>query len=208
MPYKDPEIRRIKGAAYQRNFRANMTSEERDLYKKKDAMSSRKWYNSLSPEEKEVYRTRHNAQLREKYATSASTRLRIKETAFIQYRQKREAVIVHLGGRCAGLNCLWINTDGSRGCIDSRCLQIDHVKSNGAELRKNASEWGTVFYRKVLKTIPGEEYQLLCANCNWIKRAEKGELPQPRATANSYVFIDKRKSRPKDSLGRFAAAGA
>jgi hypothetical protein len=166
-------------------------------------MDNNKWLNSLSPEDKEAYRIRHNAQLREKYATSVATRLRIKEEAFTQYRQKREAVIIHLGGRCSNPKCLWVNEDGSRGCIDTRCLQVDHVKGNGAELRKNKSEWGTVFYRKVLKTVPGEEYQLLCANCNWIKRSVNRELPQARTTEDSYVFVDRRKLREKDEFGRF-----
>src|SRR5271157_497603 len=31
-----------------------------------------------------------------------------------------------LGGRCADPDCAWVNEDGSRGCTDVRCLQIDH----------------------------------------------------------------------------------
>lgn len=149
-------------------------------------MDNNKWLNSLSPEDKEAYRIRHNAQLRERYASTPATRRRIKEEAFTQYRQKRDAVIAHLGGRCSNLACSWIDSDGSRGCTDTRCLQIDHVLGDGAKRRKDPSEHGTVFYRKVLASVPGEEYQLLCANCNWIKRCVNNELPQSRfATAGT-----------------------
>jgi len=191
MPYKDPEIRRIKGAEYQRNFRENMSLEEKEIYKQKDNAQYKDWYSSLSAEEKKEYSDKHNAQLREQYATNPAIRLRIKEEAFTQYRQKREAVIVHLGGRCASPDCAWLNVDIygqlTRGCTDSRCLQIDHVLGDGAKRRRtDSSERGTVWYRKVLKSVPGEEYQLLCANCNWIKRCVNGETPKSRfATAGS-----------------------
>lgn len=168
-------------------------------------MDNNKWFNSLSSKEKEEYRFQHNAQLRVRYAASAEFRAMKSIDAVIQYRQKREEVIQHLGGRCANPRCRWENEDGSHGCTDSLCLQIDHVHGNGAKLRKSASERGTVFYRKVLKTVPGEHYQLLCANCNWIKRAMNDELPQARTFDNSYVFVDKRKLREKDDLGRFVA---
>jgi hypothetical protein len=169
-------------------------------------MGNNTWFNSLSPAEKETYRLKHNAQLRGRYAADASLRIKKKEEGFQQYRRKREEVIQHLGGRCSAPDCLWINGDGSRGCTDSRCLQIDHVLGDGAVRRKESSEHGTVFYRKILRSAPGQ-YQLLCANCNWIKRSVNQELPQARALDDSYVFIDKRKSRIKDDLGRFAAAG-
>jgi predicted Zn-ribbon and HTH transcriptional regulator len=75
------------------------------------------------------------------------------------YRQRRNTVLRLLGGKC--VRC---------GFGDPRALQIDHVKGDGCN---------TPFrdYRKAIKIIralPGI-YQLLCANCNWIKRAERGE---------------------------------
>jgi len=59
------------------------------------------------------------------------------------------------------------------GFSDIRALQLDHVKGNGAaERRKFGVNWEG-FYRFVLKHP--EWYQILCANCNWIKRFENGE---------------------------------
>jgi hypothetical protein len=164
-------------------------------------MNNNVWYNSLSEDEKTAYRTRHNAQLRQRYATDAERRLACKETGYRRYQELRQEVLAYLGSRCASPLCGWVG-----GCTDSRCLQIDHVRGDGAKQRReHSSEHGAAFYRKVLASVPGEEYQLLCANCNWIKRHEKHEQPQARHTDNSFVFTDHRTLREKDELGRFTA---
>jgi len=63
------------------------------------------------------------------------------------------------------------------GFDDKRALQIDHVFGGGnqehAEIKNPAK-----FYRKVLADEEGQ-YQMLCANCNWIKRAENQEHRRP-----------------------------
>jgi len=58
------------------------------------------------------------------------------------------------------------------GFSDSRALQIDHVEGGGAkEIRTTEA---VTYYKRVLADTSGK-YQLLCANCNWIKRAENRE---------------------------------
>lgn len=59
------------------------------------------------------------------------------------------------------------------GFSDERALQIDHINGNG---HKEREEFGYVGLQKRVLANP-KEYQLLCANCNWIKRAEEGESP-------------------------------
>ena len=74
----------------------------------------------------------------------------------------RLAVLKKLGEKC--IQC---------GFADWRALQIDHVKNNGAEERKELHY--KRFYKKILEmtqTELQENYQLLCANCNWIKKYE------------------------------------
>lgn len=74
---------------------------------------------------------------------------------------KRIELIEIFGGRC--IKCL--NDDW-------RVLQIDHINGGGSKERKTFSS--PHMYRKhILLNV--ENYQLLCANCNWIKRYEKGE---------------------------------
>jgi hypothetical protein len=76
----------------------------------------------------------------------------------------KKAVFDILGRRC--VTC---------GFNDERALQIDHVKGGGSEERK--TKGGRYIYSIVLKNIADgkKDYQILCTNCNWIKRAENGE---------------------------------
>lgn len=71
----------------------------------------------------------------------------------------RAAAIALLGGKC--VRC---------GFSDARALQLDHI--HGAGIRDRRST--TTRYRAVLKG--STDFQLLCANCNWIKRCENGEV--------------------------------
>ncbi len=60
------------------------------------------------------------------------------------------------------------------GFTDIRALQIDHVNGGGAkEIRSFRKQWRK-YYRMVLADQTGK-YQVLCANCNWIKKSENKE---------------------------------
>ena len=62
------------------------------------------------------------------------------------------------------------------GFPDKRALQIDHINGNGRLERRGISN-RTVFYKIVCRSVKNKEnkYQLLCANCNWIKKVENNE---------------------------------
>jgi hypothetical protein len=83
----------------------------------------------------------------------------------------RAEIFALLGGRCSNPKCLVPN-----GCSDSRCLQIDHIHGGGNKRRKN-NHSNNVYYKRILNEIKAgsKDYQLLCANCNWIKRYENNE---------------------------------
>lgn len=80
-----------------------------------------------------------------------------------EYRLKRKLAIFELLGSVCR-KC---------GFDDHRALQIDHVAGGGHTERET---YGTNLwkYYKRIKANP-ERYQLLCANCNWIKRHENDE---------------------------------
>ena len=86
---------------------------------------------------------------------------RAKEHKQRHHRKIRNAAIGLLGGKCK--RC---------GMADPRCLQIDHISGGGSKERKAIGHRGMCN-----KIIEGKaaEYQLLCSNCNWIKRFELGE---------------------------------
>ncbi len=57
------------------------------------------------------------------------------------------------------------------GFSDKRALQIDHVHSDGFLHRKYGSG-GTMKYMKEVLSDTLGRFQILCCNCNWIKRSE------------------------------------
>ena len=83
--------------------------------------------------------------------------------------EKKEFIFDLLGRKCR--RC---------GFNDSRALQIDHLLGHGKKERT-----GLTSYDKYVKNIYllalsspkelNEKYQILCANCNWIKRFENRE---------------------------------
>ena len=87
-------------------------------------------------------------------------------------RKSKIAAMNQLGGcKCSNLDCL---VPG--GCTDIRCLQIDHINGNGKKEHNTLGSQG--IYDKIVNISKEEarnQYQVLCANCNWIKRSIKGE---------------------------------
>ena len=82
------------------------------------------------------------------------------------YHQSVKAKMIEaLGGCCQ--KC---------GFTDDRALQVDHVNGDGSSDILRYS--GAVYYNAVIRSTYHNEgkYQLLCANCNWIKRAEEKEF--------------------------------
>ena len=103
---------------------------------------------------------------------------------------------------------------GSRCCKcgygDSRALQLDHI--NGATVhQKHYRRGGNGLYFLVLNgLVPKTDYQLLCANCNWIKRYEAketwknphGKIGKPSAS----ILQSKNTSTAKSSNSTYTSA--
>lgn len=71
--------------------------------------------------------------------------------------------------------------------IDWRALQIDHVNGNGKQDRLKFGNSAS-YYLHILREIENgsKDYQLLCANCNWIKRWERKEQSQSKYGGRVY----------------------
>lgn len=75
----------------------------------------------------------------------------------LQYRPKlRQQILDLFGNKCAVC-----------GFSDPRALQIDHIHGGGYRQRQHINV--LKIYRHILE-VKGEGYQLLCANCNQIKK--------------------------------------
>ena len=80
------------------------------------------------------------------------------------HRRRRLTLISRMGGEC--VRC---------GFSNWRALQVDHINGGGTKDRTRTAS--PLVY---LKQIMGNkaDYQLLCANCNWIKKYENKENAQ------------------------------
>ena len=90
-------------------------------------------------------------------------------------RKHRREILELLGNKCA--NPFHIDHSAfEKNPNYIHCLQIDHIKGNGRDERKKFT--GSYdYYRHIFKALSSgsKDYQLLCANCNWIKRHKKNE---------------------------------
>ena len=83
----------------------------------------------------------------------------------------RDTIYIALGNKC--VRC---------GFDDYRALQIDHVKGHCSIDTAMMKKSRTIYYASVFSQIKSGslKYQLLCANCNWIKRTENKEFGDSR----------------------------
>lgn len=111
------------------------------------------------------YRKRNREKIRSRWIarrTNLDYRLKVNEQRHSRAKALRLRIIRHLGGKCR-----WCKFD------DWRALQVDHVVGGG--IKERSALTATAYAKKILASLPGEVYQLLCANCNQIKRYECGE---------------------------------
>ena len=89
-----------------------------------------------------------------------------RERDIARHLNKKISTYNLMGGKC--VMC---------GFADFRALQIDHVNGDGHIETKNKINNGDKYLDRVVASFIKKEgrYQLLCANCNWIKRFNNKE---------------------------------
>lgn len=86
------------------------------------------------------------------------------------WREKVRLDVLKFVGGEKGLVCI------KCGFSDIKALQIDHVNGGGRkELRELSFDKNNKQYLEHIKKNP-IGYQLLCANCNWIKKVDNNEV--------------------------------
>lgn len=115
----------------------------------------------LNPELYKAYAKKAN----KKWGMKPTSRIIRRRATRLYYRRGRLYLYHILGGKC--IQC---------GFSDIRALQLDHI--NGSGYTEIQSFKGAVsMYRFYINNpdIAKQKLQILCANCNWIKRWEKKE---------------------------------
>lgn len=98
------------------------------------------------------------------YKLDKAINKKVRESAKFRHRAAVIKLKDLMGGKC--VHC---------GFTDYRALQVDHVDGKGYLDRRIKLKKNPAFKMKEISENPNK-YQLLCANCNWIKRAENDEV--------------------------------
>jgi len=114
-------------------------------------------YRRMSKEERAQYHREWRKRNRDSHRPKAREYVR----AYV--KRLHAAVFALLGEQC--VRC---------GFSDKRALQIDHICGGGSQEHNSLHTEGIM--RKILNmSHPENQYQILCANCNWIKKDERNE---------------------------------
>lgn len=132
------------------------------------AESQRRWH-AANPDHALLWRLAHprlyRARLAQTRAYNKKHRVRSAASVAARLVRLRKAAIVALGGQC-------VRCGYKRNFL---ALQIDHIDGDGYRERHITNRRAS--YYTTLSRLGGQgRYQLLCANCNIIKRTENKEL--------------------------------
>ena len=158
MPRKAKNDRREYQHRYYEEHREELRAKQRLNLQKPDIKAKRREY---SKQYEATHREQKNKQMREyrhvhpHYGVAGGRNWR---------RKLRKRVINHFGGKC-----VWC------GFADWRALQIDHINGGGRKAFLNDRPSPVRYHLDLLTAKPGIVYQLLCANCNQIKKYERNE---------------------------------
>lgn len=103
---------------------------------------------------------------------------RVREIKQLSHWTLRIRVLVAYAGP-TGIVCSRCSFD------DIRALQLDHIDGGGAQQARQLKGRGWVLYRWLERNGFPPGYQILCANCNWIKRHENEEWGFKRCVSST-----------------------
>jgi hypothetical protein len=166
MPYKDLEQNRKRCREYRQKHLEelrdydrlrNNTEKRKQWFRERDQKRERKYYKK---QQNKKYRQEHKEELAEyNKGYQDKNKAQLQKYFANRYYTLKEKVFVILGSECS--NC---------GCNDKRILQVDHVNGHGYSERKTSKK---IPFKNIEKNP--EKYQILCPNCNWIKKSENME---------------------------------
>lgn len=122
------------------------------------------------------------------------------------YTKYRVMVINHYSQgemRCQSPTC-----EVQGGAKDIRCLSLDHIKGGGANHRASIKGGNFGVYRWIVSNNFPSGFQVLCMNCQFIKRYDNNEITGARKSnvlpaigAPTLVRVPPRRSRSVPLLG-------
>ena len=108
-------------------------------------------------EKQKIYKERWKKKYPEKQKESHRNYIRNRR------QKQRLEVITYYGGKC-----------NKCGFTDIRALQIDHINGGGTKHKKEIKTFDLCHW--IIRNKYPKGFQVLCANCNWVKRFENNEV--------------------------------
>jgi len=172
------ECRRKYNKEYSKTHKEQHRKWNREYYKKnrgkilvyqKEHYSPEKarlyWQKYKLDEKKYLERKKRNRQYMKKYRLDHSEKVALSiEKALKRLGKIKLEVFIHYS--CNPPKCKICGNN------DMRVLTIDHIEGGGSKHRKRINRWGINFYKYLRDKKFPEGYQVLCRNCNWIKKLE------------------------------------
>ena len=164
MPYKDPAKRNeASRKSYTKHKKERKVTRHKyyEEHKEEILKATEEWA-KFNPDKREIIERRWRNKNRKKIMLEAR----------VIRKKKRWELIDLLGGKCSNPDCpIPIEK------IDKRALQIDHVYGGGTKERKQLTthQLEIILLKRIKSGEKIQDYQLLCAYCNWMKRYEKKE---------------------------------
>lgn len=159
---RNKEKKQLYYAEYQKK-NAERIRQKDATYREANREKIREWqHNYYQAEHEKRLESARKSHSREEY--QAYMREYLRRYGPKRRLEEREKLLDALGRKCArcGYNA------------DVRALQIDHVNGGGTQERRQFPNF-QAYYAYILQNAANGNYQILCANCNVIKRMEERE---------------------------------
>ena len=158
------------------DFPEKITEEQ-----KKNRDKWAKWAENLSPEKKNEIQLKCRNNKNERWKTQPPEKREKELQRMSDYskehnaERKRKIIYCYSKGtmRCMNPNC-----EVPGGAKDIKSLTVDHINGGGKKQERELRKKGINFYDWLIKNnfpMKKEELQVLCYNCQSIKRVEKKE---------------------------------
>ena len=165
------EYNHLRRERYQKKI-SQMSAEQLVEHKRKQREGWEAFAHNLTIEQKEQLHKIITANRRNEWASVPSEIKEQRKKAMSQrgqiVRAKQKYVVInhYSNGTMKCARCYF---------SDIRALSIDHINGGGRKQEKELRKIGTILYRWLPKNNFPEGYQVLCLNCQFIKRLENKE---------------------------------
>jgi hypothetical protein len=179
---EEKKLRKEKRHIQEQIKMSSWSPEKLEAYKKKNNDGWKKWEATLPLEKRQqFYNYIITANLKRYHKLSPEKKAirleSMKRYAKMSNAKRKEKIISHYSH--GSMRCMNPNCEVPGGATNLLCLTVDHINGGGKKQERELKKQGTNFYAWLIKNnFPPEmekELQILCNNCQAIKRVENKE---------------------------------